>query len=101
MLKEGIMSNATTEINIDYYEELKRKADMFDEIDEIMNGEKFNLTNFLKVFRENVDYARIGKATEKAFEEGYIICYGIGRHSEKFDIDGIEELLEWAESEGE
>ena len=40
---------------------------------------------------------RIGEATEKAYQNGYIIAYGINRHAEKFDIDTAEDLLEWAE----
>ena len=59
----------TTEINIDYYNELKAKVEELERL------------------------ARIGRATKKLCE-----CYGgtIACH-----FENIEDLLNWAESEGE
>ena len=65
------LNQPTTEINIDYYEELERLA-------------------------------RIGKATEKAFESGFSINQ---MHSVLSNVDYCmydkESLLNWAESDGE
>jgi DNA-directed RNA polymerase alpha subunit len=71
------MTKATTEINIDYYEELERLA-------------------------------RIGRATENAFEkceEVIAIKYWYPEEREEryvddsYSFDAIEDLLEWVEGE--
>lgn len=94
-----------TEIDINYYEEIKRKADMFDKIDEIMKQKKYNLTNFLKEYGKIKSYAKIGKLTERAFEFGKFI-YDIvetyeGILFEYSEVENVEELLEWLASEQE
>lgn len=64
----------TTEINIDYYNELKAKVE------------------------EHERLARIGRATEKAFEYGGELEINIETHGWFYCV---EDLIDWAESEGE
>jgi len=93
----------TTEINIDYYNELKRKADFVDKMISPSANAIYKELNELRSKVEELDYlAMIGKATEKAFKSGFSINQ---MHSVLSNVDYCmydkESLLNWAESEGE
>ena len=65
---------------------------------------KYNLALTFTELEELERLAQIGKATEKVFEHGYIVTYGIEHYAELYDITSIENLINEfniLESEGE
>mgnify|MGYP003540488357 CR=1 FL=1 len=78
-------------------------ADTLSKKDQIIEGSKPVLESLYAMFQKLAEFednqaelerlAEIGRATEKAFEEGYIFSYSTNRHSEMYDIDTINDLV--------
>ncbi len=54
----------------------------------------------MEVDKCNVDYEKLGRIVADKFEEGYVLANSAGRHSESFDINSVEELMNEGGSNG-
>ena len=91
---------------------LNEMHNRLDDIDRLYNPEDYGSEEAIEELEELERLARIGKATEKAFEKTDVAMflahwqdgedgpfYVDEKHS--YEFDSIEELINWAESEGE
>lgn len=80
-------------------EEFEGRNFFVGKIEEIKIDVFETVTKINQYVKELERLARIGKATEKVFEDGYVLANNNGRYVECNDIYTIEELIKGLESE--